>query len=63
MFESDWRLEVDTLTTDPNAKGPASNVMGRESSKQALSELYHVDEVEFSSRYQCLSILLVWLPR
>ncbi|BFZ21740.1 hypothetical protein BsWGS_24779 [Bradybaena similaris] len=48
MFESDWRLEVDTLTTDPNAKGPASNVMGRESSKQALSELYHVDEVEFS---------------
>ncbi|CAG5130387.1 unnamed protein product, partial [Candidula unifasciata] len=48
IFDTEWRLEVDTLTTDPNAKAQAVNLMGRESSKQALSELYHVDEVEYS---------------
>ncbi|CAL1534908.1 unnamed protein product [Lymnaea stagnalis] len=48
IFETDWRFEHDTLTTDPNSKAQALNLMGRESSKLALSESYHVDEAEYS---------------
>ncbi|XP_055870394.1 anion exchange protein 2-like isoform X2 [Biomphalaria glabrata] len=48
MFETEWRIEHETLTTDPNSKAQAAHVLGRESSKLALSESYHVDEAEYS---------------
>ncbi|XP_059167054.1 anion exchange protein 3-like isoform X2 [Physella acuta] len=48
IFDTDWRYDSTTLTTDPNSKAQALNLMGRESSKLSLSESYHVDEAEYS---------------
>ena len=58
MFDEKWPFEATTLTTDPNCRSSEVSSLSRECSKLALTEFYHVDEAEYSSKSIMLLLAL-----